>query len=174
MHIVLGLIGLATAAYFLVVRARRGAEMAGELMDVADDIRAAARRFGFRRHQNVHPVETIEDPRLAIGAIATAFIALDDLPTAEARDTLDLHLRRHLDLTAEDAQEIEVLGQWFVSECGGPLMAVPRLAKKLHGLDAGGAGFQTLMAIIQGLAGDGLSTRQSEALHDIKNAFRLS
>ncbi len=174
MHIILGLIGLATAAYFIVVRARNGAQMAGELMDVADDIRAAARRFGFRRRQNVHPVETIEDPRLAIGAIATAFIALDDLPTAEARGQLDKQLRQHLNLSAEEAQEIEVLGQWFVSECGGPLMAVPRLAKKLHALDSGGTAFQTLMAVIQGLAGDGLSTRQSEALHDIKNAFRLT
>jgi hypothetical protein len=76
MHIILGIIGIATAAYFLVMRARRGAEMATELIDVADDIRAAARRFGFRRKYQQHAVDSIEDARLAIGGLATAFIAL--------------------------------------------------------------------------------------------------
>ena len=81
MHILLGILGLATAAYFLIIRARRGAEMASEVLDVADDIRAAARRFGFRRQHNQHAVDSIDDPVLAIAGLGTAFIALDDLPT---------------------------------------------------------------------------------------------
>lgn len=175
MHIILGLIGLATAAYFLVIRARNGAEMATELLDVADDIRAAARRFGFRRQRDLHPVESIDVPRLAIGGLASAFIALDDLPTSDTRSVLDVQLRKHLHLNAAEAEEIEVLGQWFVSESGGPTSAVPRLSKKLHQLDANGASFADLMAILQGIAqaGPGLSQRQSDALDDIQRAFRL-
>ena len=81
-------LGALIAIYFFFVRARNVGHMAGDLVDTAQDVRLAARRFGFRRKTNVHPVETIEDPRLAVGAIATAFVELDDLPTKEQRDAL--------------------------------------------------------------------------------------
>ncbi|WP_299687306.1 hypothetical protein [uncultured Tateyamaria sp.] len=172
MHIILGIIGLATAAYFLVLRARRGAEVASDMVDVGRDVAAAARRFGFRRRYNQHPVDSVDEPNLAIAALATAFIALDDLPTAEDRKRLDIALRKHLDLDASGAEEIEVLGQWLVSECKGAEPAVPRLAKRLNKLD-GGASFGTLMEVIQTAARTPLSQRQTAALHDIKTAFRL-
>lgn len=175
MHIILGLIGLATAAYFLVIRARRGAEMTSELLEVADDIRAAARRFGFRRRTNTHPVDSIEDPRLAAGGVATAFLQLDDLPTADARRTLDLSLRKHFDLTAEEAEEIAVLGDWFTRECGTPDAAFERLARKLRGLD-GANSFQPLMLVLNDVAQTGageLSTRQREALESLSRVFNL-
>ncbi|MEP1520750.1 hypothetical protein [Ascidiaceihabitans sp.] len=176
MPFILGLIGLATAAYFMVIRARRGAEMASELMDVASDVRAAARRFGFRRKQNIHPVDSIDDPKLALGALSAAFMALDDLPTQDGRTALDAQLRKHLELDSQQAQEIAVLGQWFVETCGGADAAVKRLSKRLYALDKGQS-FGVLMAVIQGTihsTGHPLSTRQSEALVDIKRAFHLS
>ena len=45
MHIVLGILGLLTAVYIFVMRARGAAEMTHELLDIADDVRAAARRL---------------------------------------------------------------------------------------------------------------------------------
>lgn len=176
MPFILGLIGLATAVYFIVIRARNAAEITSELMDVASDVKAAARRFGFRRRGNVHPVESIDDPKLAIGAIATAFIALDDLPTSDTRAALDVHLRKELRLSGEDAQEIAVLGQWFVENCNGPAQAIPRLSKRLYALDKG-ASFGTLMAVIQGTlksCDKSVSQRQSEALQDMQRAFRIT
>ncbi|MEM9871325.1 MAG: hypothetical protein AAF822_08705 [Pseudomonadota bacterium] len=172
MPVILGLVALATAAFFLIVRARRGAEVASDVMDMAGDVAAAARRFGFRRRYNQHPVDSVDEPNLAIAALATAFIALDDLPTADDRKRLDIALRKHLSLDASGAQEIEVLGQWLVSECNGAEPAVPRLAKRLNKLD-GGASFATLMEVIQTAARTPLSRRQAAALQDIKTAFRL-
>ncbi|WP_415920945.1 hypothetical protein [Tateyamaria sp. SN6-1] len=172
MHILLGIIGIATAAFFLVLRARRGAEVASDVMDMAGDVAAAARRFGFRHRYNQHPVDSVEEPNLAIAALATAFIALDDLPTRDDRKRLDVALRKHLGLDAKGAEEIEVLGQWLVSECGGAQPAVPRLAKRLHRL-GGADSFATLMAVLNAAARAPLSKRQSEALHDIQTAFRL-
>jgi len=175
MHIILGLVGLATAAYFFMIRARNAAEISSELVDLAQNVRAAARRFGFRRRTNVHPVDAIEEHTLAIGGLATAFLELDDLPTADARTALDLSLRKHLNLDAESAKEILVLGHWFVENCGRATPAIPRLSKKLYALNVGDS-FGTLMAIIQDIsqsAASGLSTRQSEALQDIQRAFRL-
>lgn len=176
MPFLLGLLGIATAAYFLVIRARRGAEIATELMDVAGDVRAAARRFGFRRRTNVHPVDSIDDTNLALGGLATAFFELDELPTADARKALDRQMRAQMGLDADATQEIAVLGHWFVETCGGAQAAVPRLAKRLYTLDKG-ASFATLMAVIQGTVqqtGQDLSIRQREALDDIKRAFRLT
>lgn len=172
MHIIIGIIGIATAAYFLIMRARNGAEMATELMDVAQDVASAARRFGFRRRQNVHPVDSIEEMNVAIGALGTAFIALDDLPTQEGRAQLDVALRKHLNLDGPAAQELEILGQWLVEQCSGPVPAIPRLAKRAHAI-GGADAFTPLMQVIQTAATPPLSTRQTEALDDIKRGFRL-
>ena len=175
MPFLLGIIAFATAAYFFVLRARRGAEIATELMDAAQDVKAAARRFGFSRKQNVHPVDSIEDPKLAIGTLAAAFIELDDLPTSDTRNALYVQLRKHLQLGEEGAQEIAVLGRWFVESCGGAQAAVTRTSRRLYKLD-GGATFDLLMSTIQGtmtMTASDLSDRQRGALEDIKRAFRL-
>lgn len=134
------------------------------------------RRFGFRRRQNVHPVDSIDDPKLALGGLAAAFFELDDLPTTDGRKALDVQLRQHLALDATEAQEIAVLGHWFVETCKGADPAVKRLSKRLYKLDKG-ASFPTLMAVISGtlqVSGKDLSVRQSEALTDIRRAFGLS
>ena len=174
MPVILGIIGIITAAYFIVMRARNAAEITHELMDVAADVKAAARRFGFRRRGNQHPVESIDDPKLAIASIATAFIALDDLPTSDTRAALDVNLRKHLRVGGEEAREIAILGHWFVENCNGATAAIPRLSKRLHTLDKS-ASFDTLMEVIQGTmksCDKSLSQRQSEALNEIKLAFR--
>ena len=124
-------------------------ELASELMDVADDIRAAARRFGFQRRYDQHPVDNIEDPRVAVSGLANAFLNLDDLPTADARAVMNVQLRKHLDLDATAAQEIEILGQWLVTECGSAQQAIPRMSKRLNRLDQSGQNFDALMAVIQ-------------------------
>ena len=173
MHIILGILGIATAAYFLVMRARNGAEMAGELLEVADDIRAAARRWGFRRNRNVHPVEDVDDPRVAVAAIGTAFIALDDLPTADARHKLEASLARSQDLPANDAQELLILGQWLVENSGGPQQALPRLSKRLFRI-GGNTQYGPLTGLLQDTVTTELSPRQVDALGDIKLAFRIT
>lgn len=166
---------LATVVYF-VMRARNAAHVAGELADMANDVRLAARRFGFRRKTNLHPVETIEDPKLAIGAIATAFLELDDLPTKEQRGALEGAMRQVFDLGQQGAQEVTVLGHWFVSECGGAEQAVTRLARKLFKLQ-GKEAFQPLLEVVNATvsAGSGgLNPAQKSALDEIKRAFRIS
>lgn len=176
MHILLALAGLATAAYFIVIRARTGAEVATELIDMAADVRAAARRFGFRRRTNQHPVDGVDDPNLAIGALATAFLELDDLPTADQRTALDLSLRKHLDVDGGTAQEIAVLSRWLVESCTGPAAAFPRLAKRLRTVD-GGASFPALMQVLGDVTAASQnakpSHRQSDALAELSRIFRL-
>lgn len=61
--------------------------------DTATVIRNAPRKLAFRRQTNAHPVEGIDDPRIAICAIGQSFIELDDLPTIEQRKRLHIRLR---------------------------------------------------------------------------------
>lgn len=105
---ILGIIG---AAYFWTQRARNARDMLGDVGDMANDVRLAARRFGFTRKMNVHPVESIEDPRLAI---ANAFIELDDLPTAEQRQLLQVQLRSKL---RADATKPKKWKCWAAGSC---------------------------------------------------------
>lgn len=176
MHIIIALVGICIAGYVWFNRAQRAADVATDLIGAAQDVKNAARRFGFRRRANQHPVDGIDDPKLAVGALAVAFLELDDLPTAEARTRTDHALRKHLALDGEAAKEITILGRWFVEECQGPTPAFSRLAKKLKAID-GAAHFQPLMSILGDITdatGGTPSHRQSDALTELARIFRLT
>jgi len=119
----------------------------------------------------VHPVESIEDPRLAIAAIGSAFLELDDLPTAEQRKLLQVQIRSKLRANAEEAEEMEVLGRWFMSECGGADPAVARISRKLYKI-GGAEQMEPLLELLKASVTT-LSDRQRDALDDIKRAMRV-
>lgn len=170
MPFILALLSAAAVAYFWFNRARNAADLAGDLANAANDVRLAARRFGFRRRANIHPVESIEDPDVAVAALAAAFLELDDLPTAEQRAALESGLA----LPQKDAAELTVLGHWFVGECGTPGQAVARISRKLFKLN-GADSFEPLMDVLGAVAaaGNGLSYNQKDALEDVKRAFQI-
>ena len=110
MQFLLSLLGIAIAVYVWAGRARAASEIARDLAQLPAEARAAARRWNFTRRTDVHPVESIEDARLAIGGLAAAFLELDDLPTIEARARMDAALQDQLTLTTTEAEEIATLG----------------------------------------------------------------
>ena len=173
MPFLIAVIGVAVAAYIFIVRARNAAQIATELVDVANDVRLAARRFGFRRKTNMHPVESIDDPNIAIVAIAGAFLELDSLPTQQQRNALIVQSQSVLDLSEKDATEMLVLGRWMMTECGGAGPAVSRLSRKLYKM-RGAEAFEALLSLIDSTLGEaGLNDAHREALEEIKRAFRL-
>ena len=137
MPFILGAVALLAAAFFWIQRARHAAEMSHELLDVANDIRLAARRFGFRRRQNLHPAETIADSNIALAALGASFLELDDYPTAEQKEALIRGLREELAIPHKDAEELVIQGRWIMGECGGPAQAVTRLTKRLSRRNSG-------------------------------------
>lgn len=176
MPVILAVVAAITGVLFFVLRARNAANAAGDLLDMANDVRLAARRFGFRRQTNLHPAESIEEPNIAIAGIASAFLELDDLPTADQRDTLAWEITKVLNTSKQDADELCVLGRWMVSECGGADPAIARLSRKLYRLDP--QGLTPLLSLVSGTlaksATGGLNVKQTEALDDVKRAFRLT
>lgn len=147
----------------------------GDVLSVADDavttVRNAPRKLAFRRQTKEHPVEGIDDPRIAVCGIAQAFIELDDLPTKEQRDKLHLDLRSKLRVSEEEAEELETLGRWLVAQCNGAEAAVSRLARRLYKID-GAASWDQLQDILMDLAQDDLSASQVSAIGDLKTALK--
>ncbi|MCO6384582.1 MAG: hypothetical protein JXQ91_09190 [Vannielia sp.] len=173
MPFILGAIALLGAAYFWYVRMKGAADMAGELMDAAGDVRAAARRFGYRLRKREHPVDGIEEPVVATAGIAEAFISLDDLPTRSQRTGILQGLQKAYRVDLNGAEEAAVLGRWLVGQCGAPDAAIARIVKKL--LTLGGQDeLQPLLTVLNTAAsadGGTLGPRQREALEDISRRF---
>ncbi len=173
MHILIAIAGAAAAVYFFIIRARNSADVATDVLDMANDVRLAARRFGFRRRTNQHPVEEITDVRLSMTGLAVSFLELDDYPTQEARDALLIAVQSQFNISKSDATEMLVLGRWFMNECQGPSPAVSRLSRKTFKLDGADA-FEPVMILVQSSVGpNGLSQGQRDALEDIKRAFGI-
>jgi hypothetical protein len=138
--------------------------------DAVTIARNAPRKLAFRRQTNAHPVEGIDDPRIALCGLAQAFIELDDLPTVEQRTHLNTLLRTRLRCSVEEAEEMEVLGRWLVAQCKTPGAAVTRFARRLHKID-GDASWETLQDVLMNLAHGELSISQVDAIADMKRAF---
>lgn len=169
-----GLLALIAGGYLWANRARNAGLIAQDLAGMAGDVVNAARAFGFRRRANIHPVESLDDPVVAIAGLGVAFMELGSLPNAEQHKALVESLQIQLSQGLKQAEEAVILGRWLMSECGSPQAGFDRLAKRLWKLD-GAARFEPLMAVIKGVAANGpaLSQRQSEALQDLSTVFRL-
>ncbi len=88
MPVILAVLVGAAGAIFWKMRARNAVGAARELADVAGDVMSAARRFGFRRRYNEHPVDSLKDPDVAIAGLGIAFMEMGGLPTVEQQDAL--------------------------------------------------------------------------------------
>lgn len=145
-----------------------------EAIDTASDLVTTAanmpRRLRFRRATNVHPIEGIDDARIAVCAVAQAYIELDDLPTREQRETLHVLTRSRLRFDEEEAQEVEVLSRWLVSQCNGPDQAISLLIRRLKKL-GGSDHFPTLVEMLDKLTEGAPSRKQMSALQDLQRAF---
>lgn len=177
MPAILALLGLITVAFIWVSRMRNAAAMTHEIADVAQDVLSAARRMGFRRKLNTHPVDSIEEPNLAIGAIGIAFMELGGLPTVEQQNALLKSLQSRSGQSLKEAEETLILGRWLVTEANGPQAAISRLARRLAKIDRPNA-LDPLMAVLTDVAtgnrGGQVSDRQRDALAEIARAFKVS
>lgn len=146
-----------------------------DALSLADDaitvVRNAPRKIAFRRQAREHAVEGIDDARLAVATIAEAFLQLDDLPTREARQRLHGALRRLYNLTAEEAEEMDVLARWLQDQCGSPAAAITRVARRLYKID-GDKAWDELTDALGAASGNTMSQRQEEAIAELRIAFK--
>jgi hypothetical protein len=136
----------------------------------------AARRFGFRRQANVHPVDSLQDAGVAVAAIGIGFLELGGLSRAEQHEALLRSLQMNQAMSHDQAQEAVILGRWLITECGGPAPGVERLCRRLWKL-AGPGSFTPLMAVLKDVtdaSGTASTARQGEALAQIARTYRIN
>lgn len=175
MPIFFALIALAAGVLIWTSRARAAHGAAQELADMAGDVISAARRFGFRRKANIHPVDALEDGDVAIAGAGVAFLELAGLPSAETQDALARSLQVTLGQNHDQAREALVLGRWLMAQCGGPGPALSRLTRRLNKLK-GADSLNPLMQVLKDVAaaaGGHVTPAQKDALEDIARLYRL-
>ncbi|WP_316013013.1 TerB family tellurite resistance protein [Roseobacter sp. HKCCA0434] len=131
MHILILLIGAISAAGIWYWRFQRARDVGTDLLDAANDVRLAARRLGFRRRTNVHPVKTVEDPRLAATGILVALAELDGALSQSEITAIRRETARVFGADLAEADELLTVGRWIVAQCNGAEMAVRRLSRRL-------------------------------------------
>lgn len=109
-------------------------------MDAANDVRLAARRFGFTRKANIHPFDQIEDPRLAAAGTAAAIAGMDGPLTEAELKAMGAQARLTLNASAEEASDIAAFGHWLSGQGGASDEAARRLAKRVKSLAGQEAG----------------------------------
>ncbi|MEL6522935.1 MAG: hypothetical protein AAFQ66_18335 [Pseudomonadota bacterium] len=172
MHILLGILAVAGGVFYWLHRARDAAEAVDVVTDMATDVLGAARRFGFRRRADQHPVESIEDESLAGAALTMAFAELGSMPTEEQKRMLQQGFADTYNLDNKAAEEAMILGHWLISECGTTDAAVTRLAKKLLRI-GGQSAVDPVLELVKTVVGpSGLSERQRDALQEVARIFR--
>ena len=176
MHILLGILGVLSAAMYWYWRMKSAGEAAGELTNAANDVRLAIRRFGYMRNRKTHPVDCVDDPRLAAAGIVAA-IASMDAPLSQAEiDMLTAEAGAVFGTDAGEAVDITAFGRWIAGQCQTPEDAVRRLVKVIRdkaGVEAG----PDLIGMVEKVAtadGVSLDEREADALTVIRRGLGMA
>ena len=176
MPVVLAVLAALGGAYFWYWRLKNAKEASETLIDVANDVRLAARRFGFRRKVNVHPVESIDDDRLGVASLIAALMQVDRSWDRDMGQELSDALHRYYAIPGEEADEMVTFARWMSEQCGTKHEAVRRIAKRLADV-SGKSALEDIKALSDSLVADGAgnySEDTSEAIETLRRQFRYA
>lgn len=151
MHIILGILGALSVGMIWYWRAKMAREAAGELADVANDVRLAIRRFGYMRNYKTHPADCVQDPRLAAAGIAAAVAGMDAPLSQPEIDRLTAEAGAIFGIDSREAVDIAAFGRWIAGQCATPDEAVRRLTKVVRA-QAGAEAGPDLLALVEAVA----------------------
>ena len=114
-------------------RAQRMKEGAERAVEMADDVRAAVRRFGYKRRTDKSPLELVDDPRLAAAGVLIATARLDGDLSREQREAVEGACARTFQLDAGEAAEIVAYGRWL-NQQGEAEEVARKLSRRLNEL----------------------------------------
>jgi uncharacterized tellurite resistance protein B-like protein len=136
LHILLAALGILAAAAFWIYRIRQTADSTHVVLDAAQDVKAAARRFGFQTRANQHPSEGTDDPRVTAAALLV-LVAETDGGISRAEQTAILkQLQIVFQMSGSDADELYTFAKWLASQSSSPDDMIRRVIKRT--VDLGG------------------------------------
>ncbi|KEJ89651.1 hypothetical protein [Sulfitobacter donghicola] len=173
---ILVICGALGAAYFLFRHFQRGAYVIGSYMEAPAEVRAAAKRVGFKAQPNVHSITSLHSPELCVAAMAFAFAQMDD-NQEPCEETLAKAVSKHLQVDPLQIDDFCTLAPWLVDQGGGPTPAFDRLTKRLKQLDHGPY-FGKMMNVLGDMTAAGTkgmpSARQADAMGALARIFRTA
>ncbi len=174
MPAIIALVGLLVGALIWYNRMKQAGHIAGELKDAANDVRLAARRFGFKRRANVHPIDTLDDARLAAAGIVAATVQMDGLWDQSMSDAMIQQAQSVFNVDLGEAEEVVIFARWIAAQGNNPSETVRRLARRLKRL-AGQEAMTDTVQMIQGVSGrDGraLSPDAEDAIATVERVLK--
>jgi uncharacterized tellurite resistance protein B-like protein len=176
LHILLGILGVLSAAMIWYWRVKQVGEAASELTNAANDVRLAIKRFGYMRGRKTHPADCVDDARLAAAGIVAA-IASMDAPLSQAEiDLLTAEAGAVFNVDSAEAVDIATFGRWIDGQCNNPEDAVRRLTKIIR-RKAGAEAGPDLISMVEKVAtvdGIGLDERETDALEAIRRGLGMA
>lgn len=173
MPILIAILGAIAAASIWYWRMQQARDAADVLLNAANDVRLAARRFGFRNKLNVHPADSIQDSRLAAAGIVAAIAEMGGMLNADQTQSMTRQFQTTFNISSDEAAEIAIFGRWISGQCGSRSDAVRRLSKRLVGI-AGQSALPDLIAMIeatQTATGHGMGEDEADAVATINRQF---
>lgn len=153
-----------TSASRVVVR--RGSER-----DV--DALAALRRVGYRHASGRHPVDGVDDPRLAAAAMMAAIAQLDGALSQAQMNALRVECRAAFRVDQRQADDIAVAGRWLSEQSADHDDAMRRLAtivRERAGAEAHGDLLRMLERVAS-VASGAPSEKQAEAIALVRRSL---
>jgi len=175
MHILLGLLTAVGVAIFIWYRLKDARQVGGEMLDAADDLRATVRRLMYKRRHNVHPTDSIDDPRLAAAGIAVAVATMDGPVTQAEIETLARLSGEIFEVSEREALDIVSFGRWIAGQCTTNAEAVRRLARavaRTAGPEAG-PDLVRLITEVASAGGTELGEAETEALDTVRRVLGM-
>ena len=173
MPVILAVLSALAAAGFWYWRVKAANDVAAGLFDAANDVRLAARRFGYQMRNKTHPADSVDDARLAAAGVVAAAAGLSSEFNQDDMDAATVQFQSKFDINKKEAEEIVIFGKWLATQCGTKDEAVRRLSKrvfKLAGMDAG----PDLIDMVQTVAKVDMAdrdSREADALTVIRRIF---
>ena len=129
MHLVFGLLALLGLVALWYWRLKMAQQAGRDVLETADDLRAKVRRLMYKTRHDVHPADSVDDPRLAASGIVIA-VATIDAPISQAEiEALTRNAQDTFGITHREALDIVSFGRWVADQCNTHGEAVRRLAK---------------------------------------------
>lgn len=174
MHVLIAMAAVFGGLMLWYWRLKMAREAAGELADVANDVRLAARRFAYKRRQSSHPLDCVDDPRLAAAGIALAVAGIDQPLSRSELQAMHRGARELFTATEAEAADIVAFGRWIAGQANSPEEAVRRLTKVIRRTAGTGVGadLQRLVERVAGADGGSLGTREQEVIGRIGHELR--
>lgn len=175
MHIFFGILAAGAAIAFWIWRARMAAGAVQEVVDVADDVRAAVRRIGFRRQAGRRPEEVVDDARLIASGMMAAVARMDGDLTQAQTNAIRVECRASFRVDQSSADDIAAYGRWLAGHSKDPDDAIRRLGARLKQL-ANAEAHRDLVTMLERVAAveNGVSEMQRDAINRVRRVLEVA